>query len=86
MRNGKHYSVRKYIIFSVISVTTGYIVATIILSALGNIIGFGSQGVLVMILISFPVCLFLALYGFYKGLVRHYGLAGEEKLFFGGRF
>ena len=86
MRKGQRYSIRKYIIVSVISMTTGYLIGAIILSALGSLVGFGSQGVLVMILIAFPVCLFSALYGFYKGLVRHYGLGGEENLFFGGRF
>jgi hypothetical protein len=80
------YSIKKYILIGVLSMTVGVIIGTIILSILGSVIGFGSQGVLVMVLLSFPFCLFSTLYGFYKGLVRHYGFKGDEKLFFGGKF
>ena len=66
--------------------TVGVISVAIVLSILGSVIGFGSQAILVIILLSFPVCLFSSLYGFYKGLIRHYGFKGDEKLFFGGKF
>ncbi|MBW1787510.1 MAG: hypothetical protein JRK53_12935 [Deltaproteobacteria bacterium] len=86
MTNKPRYSIKKYILIGVISMTVGVVIGTIILSILGSILGFGSQGVLVTIVLSFPICLFSALYGFYKGLVRHYGFKGDEKLFFGGKF
>ena len=86
MKEKPRYSIKKYILVGVISMTLGVVAGAVILSLLGSLLGFGSQGVLVMILISFPFCLFSALYGFYKGLVKHYGLKGDDKLFFGGRF
>lgn len=86
MKKEPRYSIKKYILIGVVSMTVGVISGAIILSLLGSLLGFGSQAVLVMILISFPFCLFSALYGFYKGLVRHYGFKGDEKLFFGGKF
>jgi len=67
-------TIMKYIATIVISSTVGMIAATLILTFIGNRIGFGSHGVLVMILISFPVVQFSVLYGFYKGLAKHYGL------------
>jgi len=66
--------------------TGGVVCGAIILSLMGHLLGFGCQAVLVTILIAFPFCIFSALYGFYKGLVRHYGFKGEEKLFLGGKF
>ena len=86
MTNKPRYSIKNYILIGVLSMTLGVVSAAIILSMLGRMIGFGSQTVLVFILISFPFCLFSALYGFYKGLVKHYGYKGDEKLFFGGKF
>ena len=86
MKKQPRYSIKKYLLVGVISMTLGVVGGAIILSLLGNVLGFGSQAVLVTILISFPFCIFSALYGFYKGLVRHYGFKGDEKLFFGGKF
>ena len=80
------YSIKKYILIGVLSMTAGAVTIAIMLSLLGSFMGFGSQTVLVIILLSFPVCLFSSLYGFYRGLVRYYGLKGDEKLFFGGKF
>ena len=80
------YSIRKYLLLAVLGASVGVIAAAIILSILGNIMGFGCQGVLVVILLSFPIWFFSLLYGFYKGLIRHYGFKGDEKLFFGGKF
>ncbi len=80
------YSIRKYLLLGVLGTSAGVIGAAIILSILGNIMGFGCQGVLVVILLSFPILLFSSLYGFYKGLIRYYGFKGDEKLFFGGKF
>lgn len=86
MRTEPRYSVKKFLLIGVISVSLGFIAGAIILSLLGSVLGFGSQAVLVIVLFSVPFCLFSALYGFYKGLVRHYGFEGEERLFFGGKF
>ena len=80
------YSIKKYLLVGVLSMTVGYAFGAVILSMLGGIIGFKSQTVLIIVLLAFPICLFSSLYGFYKGLVRHYGLKGDENLFFNGRF
>jgi hypothetical protein len=68
MTKEPRYSVKKYLLIIVISMTVTVISFAIILSLLGSVIGFGSQAVLVVILFSFPIWLFSALYGFYKGL------------------
>ena len=86
MTNKPRYSIKNYILLLVVSATSGTIIGAIILSLIGSVLGFGSQGVLVMILFSFPVCLFSVLYGFYRGLVSHYGFKSDKKLFFGGKF
>jgi hypothetical protein len=86
MKKEPRYSIKKYILILVVSASVGVLIGTIILSIFGSILGFGSQGVLIMIILSFPVILFSVLYAFYGGLVRHYGLKGDEKLFFGGKF
>lgn len=62
--------------------TFGFIVGASILLLLG----FGYQGTLFVIIISFPICLFSVLYAFYKGLVKYYGLNSKENLFFGEKF
>jgi hypothetical protein len=80
------YSIKKFILIGVLSMTAGVISVAIILSLIGSVIGFGSQAVLVIILLSFPIFLFSSLYGFYKGLVKHYGFKGDERLFFRGKF
>jgi len=82
MTNKPRYSIKKYMLLSMIAVTVGYLISVIILPLLG----FGCQGTLVVVVLAFPVMLFSSLYGFYKGLVTHYGLEGNEKLFFGGKF
>ncbi len=67
-------TIMKYIVTLVISSTIGMLAAALIFNFIGNLIGFGSQGVLVMILIAFPIVQFSSLYGFYKGLGKYYGL------------
>jgi hypothetical protein len=69
-------SIKKYIITLVIYATIGMVIGTIIITLIGGLIGFGSQGVLVMVLIAFPVIQFSTLYGFYKGLKKHYNFQG----------
>ncbi len=76
------YSIKKYIILLVLSALIGVALTASILLFLG----FGYQGTLVIVIVSFPLWLFGILYGFYKGLVKYYGLHGEERLFFGGKF
>jgi hypothetical protein len=66
----------------VVSTTVGVIITAVML----GLIGFDSQGILVVILFSFPLWLFSVLYGFYKGLVKYYDFKGSEKLFLGGKF
>lgn len=47
----------------------------------GSLLGFGYREVLIILLMMYPVTVFAATYGFYKGLVRHYGFQGKERLF-----
>ncbi len=82
MTNKPRYSIKKYIILLVIPSTFALIVIVFFLSGLGIPI----QGILLIVVLWFPVCLFTSLYGFYKGLIRHYGFKGDEKLFFSGKF
>jgi hypothetical protein len=67
-------TITKYIATIVIFSTIGMLVSAAVLAFIGNLMGFGSQGVLVMILIAFPIVQFSSLYGFYKGLKKYYGL------------
>jgi hypothetical protein len=82
MMKKPRYSIKKYILLLVIPSTLALIVIVFFLSLLAIPI----QGILLIVVLWFPVCLFTLLYGFYKGLVRHYGFKGEENLFFNGRF
>jgi hypothetical protein len=72
--NQNKLSIKKYIATLVISSTIGMLAAALILTLIGNQIGFGSQGVLIMILIAFPFVQFSSLFGFYKGLKKYYDL------------
>ena len=78
----KSYSIKKYILSLAVLPTFGLILETTILLLLG----FGYQRTLIVIILSFPVCLFSVLYGFYKGLVKYYGFDSKKNLFFGEKF
>jgi hypothetical protein len=67
MRNKPRYSIKKYILICVLSMTMGVISGAIILHILGSFIGYGSQTVLVIVLLSFPVCLFHRCMVFIRG-------------------
>jgi hypothetical protein len=86
MKETPRYSIAKYILLLVLSSAFGLAVCSLLLGLLGRIAGFGCQGVIVILLFLFPVCIFSVLYGFYKGLVRYYGFKGEQKIFLGGKF
>ena len=64
------YSIKKYIFLIVLSTTIAFIIAVATLS----IIGFPCNGILIVIVFWFPLCISTVLYGFYKGLVKYYGL------------
>jgi len=68
------YSIKKYIFLIVLSMTIGFIIAVVMFSIIGSIIGLPCQGILVIIVVWFPLGIFVALKGFYKGLVKYYGL------------
>jgi len=85
MNEMPRYSIGKYILLLVLSATFGLAVSSLLIGLLGRIAGFGCQGVIVILLLLFPVCIFSVLYGFYKGLVRYYGFRLEQKIFFGGK-
>ena len=76
------YSIKNYLLLLVVSST----VALIIIVAVLGVLDIPIQGILVIVIIWFPVCLFSVLYAFYGALIRHYGFKGDEKLFFGGKF
>ena len=63
------YTVKKYIFIGVFSMTLGVFTGVIILS----LIGFPTQGLLIVVLLSFPLILYACLHGFRKGIVKHYG-------------
>jgi len=76
------YSIKTYLLLLVVSATVGVMLTVSMLL----LIGFGLQGTLVVLMLSFPFWLFGILYGFYKGLVKHYGMNGNENIFLGGKF
>lgn len=82
MSNKKPYTVKRYILTIVWSQGLVVWFIAVLLPALG----FGWKRTSMVIAVLFPISVFAGLYGFYKGLVQHYGLSGEENLFFGGRF
>jgi hypothetical protein len=86
MNETPRYSIAKYILLLVLSSAFGLAVCSLLLSLLGRAAGFGCQGVVVILLFLFPICIFSVLYGFYKGLVRYYGYEGDSKIFCGGKF
>ena len=80
MAKAKH-SVRKFMLMIVGTLSVAYyVVIKLILT-----FGLGYQGALALSGLMFPFSVFIALYGFYKGLIRHFGLEGDEKLFLGKR-
>jgi len=82
MKEIQPYSIKRYIFWGTSSITLGLLAGVGILT----IFGFGSRGILIVLLLSFPFLLFSSLYGFYKGLVKHYGFNSPACLFFGGKF
>jgi hypothetical protein len=72
------YSIKKYIFLMVLSMTIGFIIVVAMLS----VVGMPCKGIITIIILWFPLCIFLALYSFYKGLVKYYGLKekGETKV------
>lgn len=74
MNTKPRYSIKTYMTILVISSSMGMIISAILLHQLGKVVAFGSHGVLVMILIAQSVCIFSVLHGFYKDLVKNYGL------------
>jgi len=70
----------------VLASTIGFWAGFSLINYVLGLMGAGCQGLLRITFITFPVLIFCVLYGFYKGLVKHYGLKGDENLFFGGRF
>jgi len=86
MKETPRYSVKQYLFILVASSSAGLVIGAIMLSFIGDALGFGIRAVLIMILISFPIVIFIVLYAFYGVLARYFGFEGEEKLFFRGRF
>lgn len=82
MADKKPISIKNYILILVVSPSVALIIAVATFLA----VGFGWKGTLIMVILIFPLWLFLLLYSFYKGLVKHYGFEGHDKLFFGGWF
>ena len=82
MKEKPLYSIKKYMLLLVLFSSIGLILCAIILSLTGIALGFGSQGVLLITLLSFPLSIFSVLYAFYKGLIKYYGFKEKEKLQF----
>lgn len=81
MADKVRYTIKKYMLLIVAAVSFGDLLSLLFFSWLG----FNSQALVIFSFFSLPLMLFIALYGFYKGLVKYYGLQGDEKLFFGRR-
>ncbi len=81
MSEKPRYSIKKYLLLCVLCGFLGFFAGIFFL----GLFGFGAQGLLVVALLFYPLSLFVLLYSFYKGLVKHYGLKGDENLFFDGK-
>jgi hypothetical protein len=78
----KRMSIRSYILVTSATCTLGFIgFAFVLLFVGGRLLGFGYREVLITLLLFYPVTIMSAVYGFYKGLVRHYGFEWKERLF-----
>lgn len=82
MNKKKPCSIKSYLLTLSVLPSIGLTIAAVLLYMLG----FGYQGTLVVIIMSLPFCFFSILYGFYKGLVKHYGFNEKTNLFFDGSF
>jgi hypothetical protein len=80
------YSIKAYILIIALATTISLWLGVAMYSLLAYLLGFDCQGVIRLVIMAFPVIIFAALYGFYKGLVKYYGLKGDKNLFFGGKF
>ena len=80
------YTIKQYLLLCVLSVTLGLLASIVMLIILNSILNIGCRGILIVVVILFPIGSFSLLYGFYKGLVKYYGFSGNGKLFFGGKF
>ena len=69
MTKTPRYTVKKYIIWIVSYATVGLTISVVLL----RFFGFPQQGILLVVLLSFPIVLYAALKGFHKGLVDYYG-------------
>ena len=69
MKRKARYTVNQYILVITITATLGLVASIILL----KLIGFPSQGLLLIALASFPVILYSCLRGLRKGLSEHYG-------------
>lgn len=75
-------SIRSYVLVLTVACTLGFVgFALALLFVGGRLLGFGYREVLITLLFLYPVTVMAAVYGFYKGLVRHYGFQGKERLF-----
>ncbi len=69
MTNDSRLTIKTFMILITVSST----VAFLILVGVLNMIGFDSIAILRITFVWFPICIFSVLYGFYKGIVNHYG-------------
>ena len=76
----EQYPLRKFMLLLIGASTVVFYAAIKTLPALG----IGYQGALSITAFIVPSLLFIGIYGFYKGLIRHYGLNWDDKLFFSG--
>ncbi|HEX6790195.1 MAG TPA: hypothetical protein VF247_02705, partial [Candidatus Krumholzibacteria bacterium] len=65
-----------------ISGGVGLYLGDTIVRRMGEAIGLSCRDTTMILLVTFPFVMFCMLYGFYKALVKYYGLNGPERLFF----
>jgi hypothetical protein len=82
MKMNKIMSIRSYILVLTLAHTLGFVGSALLLLFVGGkLLSLGYREVLIFLLFLYPFAVSSAIYGFYKGLVRHYGFQGKERLF-----
>jgi hypothetical protein len=76
----KQMSIRSYILGIVFLLTVTFAGAAFVLTHFGER-WLGCRGVVTVLVTAYPMLLFAALNGFYRGLVVNYGFKGEERIF-----
>lgn len=67
-------TIKQYLWYIVVFASVGFTAQSIFL----NYIGFGCRGTIITLVMTFPVLFFACMNGFYRYLVRYYGLKDRK--------